>query len=136
MITRKYNDQDRPGLIALWAEAFPNDPPHNEPSRMIEAKLLVDDLIFVAEDENKILGACMAGYDGHRGWLYSVAVSAEQRRRGIGQELVAAALEALRELGCIKVNLQIRASNHEVRAFYESLGFDVEDRISMGAFLN
>lgn len=102
---------------------------------MIEAKLQVDDQIFVAEDNGKILGACMAGYDGHRGWLYSVAVYSDQRRRGIGQKLIRGAMEALQEIGCIKVNLQIRASNHEVRAFYESLGFSVEERISMGAFL-
>jgi ribosomal protein S18 acetylase RimI-like enzyme len=102
---------------------------------MIEAKLQVDDKIFVAEDKGQIVVACMAGYDGHRGWLYSVAVNPDQRRRGIGQELIRFAVKALKEIGCIKVNLQIRASNHEVRAFYESLGFGVEERISMGALL-
>lgn len=77
----------------------------------------------------------MAGYDGHRGWLYAVAVATGQRRRGVGKRLIERALESLREIGCIKANLQIRASNSEVRAFYESLGFVVEERISMGAFL-
>jgi ribosomal protein S18 acetylase RimI-like enzyme len=135
MIIRKYIEHDRNGLIQLWSESFPDDPPHNEPSKMIEAKLQVDDQIFVAEDNGQIVGACMAGYDGHRGWLYSVAVNPDQRRRGIGQELIRFAVKALKEIGCIKVNLQIRVSNHEVRAFYESLGFGVEERISMGAFL-
>jgi|TARA_R110002073_G_scaffold315806_1_gene488454 ribosomal protein S18 acetylase RimI-like enzyme len=135
MIIRKYTDNDRDGLVELWSESFPDNPPHNEPSKMIEAKLQVDDLIFVAEDDRRIVGACMAGYDGHRGWLYSVAVLPDQRRRGIGQSLIKSAMKALREIGCIKVNLQIRASNHEVKAFYESLGFGVEERISMGAFL-
>ena len=135
MIIRKYTDNDRDGLVELWSESFPDNPPHNEPSEMIEAKLQVDDLIFVAEDDRRIVGACMAGYDGHRGWLYSVAVLPDQRRRGIGQSLIKSAMKALREIGCIKVNLQIRASNHEVKAFYESLGFGVEERISMGAFL-
>tara|TARA_R110002073_G_scaffold315806_3_gene488457 strand:- start:68 stop:433 length:366 start_codon:yes stop_codon:yes gene_type:complete len=120
MIIRKYTENDKNGLVQLWSKSFPNDPPHNEPSKMIEAKLEVDDQIFVAEDGGRIVGACMAGYDGHRGWLYSVAVMPEQRRQGIG---------------CIKVNLQIRASNQGVRAFYKSLGFDVEERISMGTFL-
>ena len=135
MIVRKYTENDRNGLIQLWSESFPDDPPHNEPSKMIEAKLQVDDQIFVAEDERRIVGACMAGYDGHRGWLYSVAVLPDQRRRGIGKSLIKSAMNALKEIGCIKVNLQIRASNHEVKAFYESLGFGVEERISMGAFL-
>ena len=135
MIIRKYIDSDRDGLIRLWSESFPDDPPHNEPSRMIQAKLLVDDQIFVAESHEGIIGACMAGYDGHRGWLYAVAVANGQRRRGVGKRLIEKALESLREIGCIKANLQIRASNSEVRAFYESLGFVVEERISMGAIL-
>ena len=135
MIIRKYVNNDRNGLIQLWSDSFPDNPPHNEPSKVIEAKLEVDDQIFVADDQGKIVGACMVGYDGHRGWLYSVAVSPDHRRRGIGQKLIRGAMEALKSAGCTKVNLQIRASNHEVRAFYESLGFSVEERISMGAFL-
>ncbi len=135
MIIRKYNQGDREGLIRLWADAFPDDPPHNESSRMIESKLLVDDQIFIAEEFDQIIGACMTGYDGHRGWLYAVAVAPGQRRRGIGRSLIEEAMSSLKELGCIKVNLQIRASNHEVQAFYESLGFRVEERISMGALL-
>ena len=78
----------------------------------------------------------MAGYDGHRGWLYAVAVDHPHRRHGIARRLVAHALDALRQLGCIKVNLQIRSDNAQVVAFYESLGFCVEDRISMGLHLH
>ena len=135
MIIRKYTEKDRDGLIRLWAETFPDDPGHNEPSRMIQAKILVDDQIIVAADNARVIGACMAGYDGHRGWLYVVAVATDQRRRGIGKRIIEHAMNSLKELGCIKVNLQIRASNSEVKAFYESLGFAVEERISMGAFL-
>ncbi|MCH2184273.1 GNAT family acetyltransferase [Myxococcota bacterium] len=135
MIIRKYVEHDRNGLIQLWSESFPDGPPHNDPSKVIEAKRQVDDQIFVADDKGKVVGACMAGYDGVRGWLYSVAVTPDQQRRGIGQKLIQVAMEALKDLGCVKVNLQIRASNHEVIAFYESLGFGIEERISMGTFL-
>lgn len=95
----------------------------------------MDDLIFVAEHEGKLVGACMAGYDGHRGWLYAVAVAKELRRSGTGAAVVKFAMQALKELGCTKVNLQIRATNVEVAAFYKSLGFAVEERMSMGAFI-
>lgn len=132
MVIRKYQAQDKEALIALWEEVFPKAAPHNQPARVIEEKLAVDDLIFVAEQEGKIIGACQAGYDGHRGWLYGVAVSPEKRRRGIGTELINKAVEALREQGCGKVNLQIRAGNTAVAKFYKSLGFKVEDRLSMG----
>lgn len=135
MSIRKFQERDRDSLISLWKRVFPDDPPHNAPDRVIAAKLKVDDLIFVSERDQQIVGACMAGYDGHRGWLYAVAVLPEQRRSGIGTSLVSATLEELKKLGCIKVNLQIRSTNTAVAAFYESLGFATEDRLSMGVFI-
>lgn len=135
MIIRKYETTDRDSLIALWQQVFADDPPHNEPAAVIDAKLAVDDLIFVAEIEDEVIGACMAGYDGHRGWLYAVAVKPDYRRQKTGQQLVESTLHALKQLGCIKVNLQIRTANAGVAAFYRSLGFEVEDRLSMGVFI-
>jgi ribosomal protein S18 acetylase RimI-like enzyme len=133
---RKYRDADRKNLIALWKAVFPDDPPHNEPGKVIKEKLAMDDLIFVAESEGEIVGACMAGYDGHRGWLYAVAVLPAHRRKGTGSKLVTRAMESLGNLGCKKINLQIRSTNKDVAAFYASLGFSVEDRISMGKLLS
>lgn len=136
MIIRKFQNSDRSSLIDLWNTVFPDDPPHNEPSVVIDAKLAVDDLLFVAEQEGKLVGACMAGYDGHRGWLYAVAVLKEYRRNAAGSELVKYVMKSLKEIGCIKVNLQIRSTNAEVAAFYKALGFAVEERLSMGAFID
>jgi ribosomal protein S18 acetylase RimI-like enzyme len=135
MNIRKFKDTDRGSLIELWNTVFPDDPPHNEPSIVIDAKLAVDDLIFVAEQDGKLIGACMAGYDGHRGWLYAVAVLDNCRRNGTGAELAKYTMQSLREIGCIKVNLQIRSTNTQVAAFYKALGFAVEERLSMGAFI-
>ena len=135
MNIRRFQHQDSESLVALWKRVFPGDPPHNDPSRVLAAKLKVDNLIFVAEENAQIVGACMAGYDGHRGWLYAVAVSAEHRRAGMGTALVVAALEELKALGCIKVNLQIRPVNTAVAEFYKALGFAVEERLSMGVFI-
>ena len=89
-------------------------------------------MLFVATEADTVVGTVMAGYDGHRGWLYTVAVSPERRRCGIGTALVRHAVGALCAAGCAKVNLQIRATNLEVRGFYESLGFEAEERLSMG----
>ena len=135
MKIRQFCESDRTDLIKLWHTVFPDDPSHNEPSKVIEAKLAIDKLIFIAEHEGLIIGVCMAGYDGHRGWLYAVAVLKEQRRSGAGAALVKQAIQALKVMGCIKVNLQIRATNTEVAAFYESLGFVIEERLSMGTFI-
>ena len=123
MNIRKYCENDKHSLTKLWETVFPDDPPHNEPSKVLEDKLAVDDLIFVAEENNQLIGACMAGYDGHRGWLYAVAVLPAHRRTGAGSLLVKHAMQCLREIGCTKINLQIRSTNSEVADFYESLGF-------------
>ena len=129
---RTYQDKDKEALISLWQRVFPDDPPHNNPSQVIISKQAVDDLIFVAIEGDSIVGAVMLGYDGHRGWLYALAVDHAQRRLGIARHLVTYALDALHKLGCIKANLQIRSDNAQVVAFYKSLGFSIEDRISMG----
>ena len=136
MQVRKYQADDRDQVIVLWREVFADDPPHNEPSRMIDAKLAKDDLVFVAEEDTRIIAACMAGYDGHRGWLHAVAVNPAHQRRGIGEKLVRQAMDALKQQGCIKVNLQVRSTNAQVVAFYKSLGFTIEDRISMGVMIS
>ena len=133
MDLRPCTARDRDRVIALWERVFPDDPPHNAPAKVFDAKLAMDDgMLFVAADAGSVIGTAMAGYDGHRGWLYTVAVSPGHRRRGIGTALVRHAVGALRSAGCTKVNLQIRAANAAVRGFWESLGFEVEDRLSMG----
>lgn len=123
----------RRAVIALWRAAFGYDTPHNDPDLAIDRKLAVaDDLFFVAVDHNAVVGTAMAGYDGHRGWLYSIAVDAAHRRRGIGAALVRHAEAALTRLGCVKINLQLADGNARVAAFYEALGYALEPRTSMG----
>ncbi len=146
---RAFRDGDRAAVEALWTRMFPDDPPRNAPAVMIDSKLKVQpELLLVGEVDGaeaaadgvdgaravdtRIVGAVMAGYDGVRGWIYHLAVAPEFRRRGYGAQLVRAAEAGLRTLGCAKVNLQVRASNREVVAFYQSVGYEVEERVSMG----
>ena len=133
MNIRLFDISDSGVVEQLWQEVFPNDPPHNAPRKVIQEKMSMQkELFFVAEDNGVIIGTIMSGYDGHRGWLYTVAVKPEFRRRGIGRQLVDHAVAALSNIGCPKVNLQVRSTNTEVLAFYESVGFSTEDRVSMG----
>ena len=87
---------------------------------------------MVAVADGRVIGTVMGGYDGHRGWVYSLAVDEARRHSGIGSALVDEIEEALKALGCLKVNLQVVGSNSGVVDFYKRLGFSVEDRISMG----
>ncbi|MDN3525909.1 GNAT family N-acetyltransferase [Halomonas sabkhae] len=136
MTPRKYTADDEPRVAALWRSSFPDYQGYNAPEAVLRAKRLLDDHIYVIEDGDEIIATCMIGYDGHRGWLYSVAVADSRQGEGLGRRMVEFAVERLRELGCVKVNLQIRGGNEEVAEFYRSLGFATEDRISMGLQLS
>lgn len=123
----------RQPVIALWREVFGYETAHNTPALAIDKKLAVaDGLFFVALRGGAVVGTTLAGYDGHRGWLYSVAVRPSQRQHGVGSALIAHAERALAAKGCLKINLQIVATNETVAGFYASLGYAVEPRISMG----
>ena len=133
MQIRPYEDQDERQVIALWGEILPDSAPHNEPVTSLRQKLAVErDLLFVAVSDGAVIGTVMGGYDGHRGWVYSVAVRPAERRKGVGTALLRRLEEALVARGFLKVNLQVRASNAGVVAFYERLGYAVEERVSMG----
>jgi len=132
-LIRPYDEADERAVVALWRELLPDNAPHNDPETSLARKLAVDrDLLLVAVVEGSVVGTAMGGYDGHRGWIYSVAVRREHHRRGLGTRLIRTLEAELKERGCPKVNLQVVAANKEVVGFYEKLGYRVEDRISMG----
>jgi len=137
ILVRPFNPQtDRIATIELWNSVFAYDAPHNEPGISIDNKVAVSDgLFYVACNGNEIVGTVMAGYDGHRGWIYSLAVKPDQQKQGIGKKLMARAEAALRELKCIKINLQVLDTNTGIVEFYKKLGYVVEPRVSMGKLL-
>lgn len=136
MEVRSYSESDEAAVAALWREVFPDAPAWNHPETDIRRKLAVQrELFLVATIEGQVVGTAMGGYDGHRGWVYYVVVSPQHRRQRIGTALMREVERRLARLGCSKVNLQVRASNHEVVAFYQRLGYAVEDRVSMGKHL-
>ena len=133
---RAFAPEDEDGVARLWSEVFPDDPPRNDPRAMIARKLDRDrELFWVAIDDGDVVGAVVAGYDGVRGWLYHLAVAPALRKRGIATALVEQAVESLRALGCVKVNLQVRRGNEGVLGFYEALGWVEDPAMSMGRLL-
>ena len=133
---RSYEETDESQVVSLWSEVFPDSPAHNISQDDIRCKLAVQrELFLVACSGEELVGTAMAGYDGHRGWVYYVATSPRFQRQGIGSALMHRIETGLADMGCPKLNLQVRASNHEVVAFYKSLGYGVEERVSMGKLL-
>ena len=129
-----YDDsRHREQVIGLWRSVFGYREARNEPAASLDRKLAVrDGLLFVAVKDGAVIGTVMAGYDGHRGWIYSLAVRQEDRLLGAGRSLLERAETALAGLGCVKINLQILKDNGSVRDFYVKNGYKVEERISMG----
>ena len=134
---RRFEASDTDAVVALWQEAFPEyrdlTRPQRNPYLSIANKLATQpELFFVAVFGERIAGTVMGGYDGHRGWLYSLAVDESLRRHGIGTRLVAQVENALTERGCPKLNLQVLSAKADVRAFYEALGYRADAVISLG----
>ena len=137
MQIRIYQAADERAVIALWNRVLPSSAPHNDPATSLRTKLAFEpDMLFVATLEARVVGTVMGGYDGHRGWIYSVAVDPDCQRQGIGSALLQHVEAALIQRGCLKINLQVRASNAQVIAFYAKLGYAVEEIVSMGKRLS
>ena len=123
-------------MVELWKTVFPDDPPRNDPLVMAQRKMEMEpELFLVGALEDRLVATVMAGYDGVRGWIYHLAVSPDLRRRGFGRQMMREAEDMLGSLHCPKVNLQIRSSNEDVIRFYRAIGYDIEDRVSMGKCL-
>ena len=127
-----FSPEQTEAVVALW-ERCGLTRPWNDPRKDIARKLLVQpELFLVAEVEGKIIGTVMAGYEGHRGWINYLGVDPAYQRQGIGRQLMSAAEEKLQARGCPKVNLQVRSTNSAVIAFYNAIGYAVDDVTSLG----
>ena len=120
---RAFQQRDTEAVISLWHEVGLTRS-WNNPHQDIARKLAVQpELFLVAEDAGAIAGSVMAGYDGHRGWLYYLASSPARRGQGIARALVSHAEELLLEMGCPKVQLMVRPDNAVAHGFYDALGY-------------
>ncbi len=118
--------------MALWSICELTRP-WNNPHRDIDRKLARDgDNLLVLEEDNQLIGSVMVGYEGHRGWVNYLAVHPDHQRQGLGRLLMDEAERRLRDLGCAKVNLQVRASNETAREFYRQIGYTVDEAVSFG----
>ena len=132
MNVRVYRREDRELVVQLWEDCG-LVVASNDPRRDIDLKVAAQpDLLFVGESEGDIVATVMVGYDGHRGWINYLATSPNHRRKGLGKMMMQHAESELAKLGCPKINLQIRDGNRSVLKFYESLGYSVEARVSLG----
>ncbi|MBA3943192.1 MAG: GNAT family acetyltransferase [Herpetosiphonaceae bacterium] len=135
LLIRLYQPADEVQVIDLWQRCGLTVP-WNDPQQDIQRKVVFQPSLFwVGVIDGRIVGTLMAGYEGRRGWINYLGVAPEYRRIGIGRQWMATAEAALQELGCPKINLQVRSSNTSVIAFYRSLGFTMDEVVSLGKHL-
>ncbi len=129
---RSFVRSDTDDVIALWRDCGLTRP-WNDPHRDIERKLGEQpELFLVGLCKDMLIASAMIGFDGHRGWVYYLAVASAHRRRGYGQQLMSRAEALLIERNCPKINLLVRSGNVDVASFYERLGYQRDDAIALG----
>lgn len=137
---RPYEDEQESAVVALW-EACGLLRPWNDPLADIALcrRTPASELFVAVEGDGRggapVRATIMCGSDGHRGWLYYLAVDPASRRRGLGRLMVRHAEHWLAERGVPKVELLIRPENDAVRVFYERVGYIVEPRLLMVRWL-
>jgi ribosomal protein S18 acetylase RimI-like enzyme len=129
---RPFVETDAERVIALWSRCGLLRP-WNDPKKDIARKLRVQrELFMVGELAGEIVAAMMVGYEGHRGWVNYLAVEPRLQHRGLGREMMAEAERRLVELGCPKIQLQVRKDNVDAIAFYRKLGYSEDAVVNMG----
>ena len=118
---------DSEAVIKLWKKCnliVPWNNPHKDIMRKLKIK---DDLFIIGEKNRKIITSAMAGYDGHRGYIYYLAVLPDLQKKGIGSSILSIIEKKLYKIGCPKINLFVRNTNIKVKAFYKTNNYEKQD---------
>ena len=129
-------DGDIAEVIALW-RACGLTRPWNDPAADIAlARRGPNSAILIGRDGDAVIATAMVGHDGHRGWVYYVAVDPARREKGVGRAIMNAAEDWLRACGIEKLQLMVRGDNTRVQAFYGSLGYLEQERVLFAKWLD
>ena len=132
LLIRPFQTEDEDALVALW-KMCELTVSWNNPHKDIARKLQVQpELFLVGILDSSLIATVMGGYEGHRGWINYLAVHPDFQEKGYGQEIMNSVETGLREMGCPKINLQIRTGNNKIASFYQKLGFTNDHVVSMG----
>jgi ribosomal protein S18 acetylase RimI-like enzyme len=132
MNIRPFQPGDEQAVVALW-QVCGLTRPWNDPHADIARKLTEQpELFLVGTVGAELMASAMAGFDGHRGWVYYLAVARAHRGQSCGSALMREVERLLRERGCPKLNLQVRAANAAAAAFYRKLGYAEDELLSLG----
>ncbi len=132
MKIRSFTERDRASVLALW-EACELTRPWNDPNADIDRKIRFQpELFFVGSMDDAVMASAMAGYDGHRGSVFYLAVHPDFQGLSYGEKLMLHIEQVLTGLGCPKLNIVVRRSNDRVLRFYDKQSYEPDDVVSIG----
>jgi ribosomal protein S18 acetylase RimI-like enzyme len=136
LVISSIEDSDLPEVIQLWRRAGLvrewNDPTGD----IALARKDSNSTILLGRDDGALVASVLVGHDGHRGWVYYVSVDPDHRFKGYGRDIMTAAEDWLRARGIAKLQLMVRGENAKVHAFYESLGYYDQKRVTFAKWLD
>jgi ribosomal protein S18 acetylase RimI-like enzyme len=129
-------DADVDAVIALWQRCGLTRPWNDPGSDIAFARRGANATILVGRAANAIVASAMVGHDGHRGWVYYVAVDPDVQGKDFGRAIMSAAEDWLRQQGITKAMLMVRPDNKKVQAFYDRLGYETQERVIYAKWLD
>ena len=129
-------DADITDVIALWQRCGLTRPWNDPAADIALARRSAHSTILIGRDDGAIIATAMVGHDGHRGWVYYVAVDPDLRAQGHGRTIMNAAEDWLRQAGIAKLQLLVRRTNAKAGAFYQSLGYAEAETIVFAKWLD
>jgi ribosomal protein S18 acetylase RimI-like enzyme len=133
---RELDGNHRGEAVALWVRTGlvrPWNPPEQDFDRAVSGR---GSAVLGAVDGDRLVATVMVGHDGHRGWVYYVAVEPAVQATGIGRAMMQAAEEWVHNAGIPKIQLMVRSTNTAALEFYDAVGFTVEDTVVLSRRLD
>ena len=129
-------DADVGDVVALWQSCGLTRPWNDPAADIALARKGSNATVLIGREDGAIAAPVLTGHDGHRGWVYYLAVEPDRRHRGYGRLMMEAAEDWLRQRGIEKLQLMVRAENRQVKDFYQSLGYSMQERVIFAKWLD
>ncbi len=130
------DDADVADVAALWQTCGLTRPWNDPTADIALARRGSNAAVLIGRDGGSIAATVLVGHDGHRGWVYYLAVDPDHRQKGYGRVMMDAAERWLRECGIEKLQLMVRPDNKSVKSFYQSLGYSEQERVIYAKWLD
>jgi ribosomal protein S18 acetylase RimI-like enzyme len=126
--------QDYSDVIRLWETAGSGVRVgrSDAPEEILKKTTFAPDLFLIAEQDGRLVGSVIGGFDGRRGLIYHLAVDIQHRMSGLGSRLMEEIERRLIARGCLRSYLLVTPENTEAMSFYENRGWKRMDIVTFG----